>query len=151
MNRHINKTVLVLAALVWATGCQPPAREAAPLSTEDVAAIKANLEALVKAGLASDWDSFFGQFTEDAVWMASRDLPAVEGLPAMKEGDWVQALESELLPVDIDGRGDLAFARGTFSLLLDYEGAVKHEGKFVTIHRKQSDEAWCIAVYISSD
>ncbi len=150
MNRHINKTVLVVAALFWATGCQPPAREAAPLSTEDVAAIKANLEAFVQAGLAADWDSFFGQFTEDAVWMGSRNSPAEVGLPAMKKGDWVLALESELLPVDIDGRGELAFARGTFSLLLDYEGAVKNEGKFVTIHRKQSDGTWRIAVYIAN-
>ena len=150
MNRHINKTVLVVAALFWATGCQPPAREAAPLSTEDVNAIKANIEAFVHADLAADWDSFFGQFTEDAVWIWSPDLPAMEGLPAMKKLNWVRALESELLPVKIDGRGDLAFARGTFSLLLDYEGAVKHEGKFVTIHRKQSDGAWRIAVCISS-
>ena len=83
MNRHINKTVLVVVALLLLTGCQPQVPEAPPLSTEDVNAIKANLEAWVHADLAADWDSFFAQFTDDAVWMYRPNLPAVEGLPEM--------------------------------------------------------------------
>ena len=61
--------------------------------------------------------------------------------------DWVRALEEELTPTQVDGRGDIAFARGTLSLLLDQKGAVKHDGTFLTVLRKQSDGSWRMAAY----
>ncbi len=148
------RLLLVSLCLVLMSGCAPAQRqsgqEAAQLSVEDAAAIRANLDRFVQSDLAGDWDSFFAQFTEDAVWMYSPDGPAVEGVAAMEQGNWARALEKELSPVQIDGRGDLAFARGPFSLLLDREGAVKRQGHFVTIHRKQSDGSWRIALFIAN-
>ncbi len=73
--------------------------------------------------------------------------PPVEGLAAIRTGTWFRALEEELVPVQVEGRGDLAFARGTLSLLLDEKGAVKREGTFLTILRKQPDGSWRMAVY----
>ena len=119
------------------------------LSNEDVAAIKETIQAFVKAGLAGDWDSFFAPFTEDVVWMWSNQ-PATEGLQALKELSWVRAVENETSAIDIDGRDDLAYIRGSQSLLLDYEGAVKDKGKFLMIMRKQSNESWLISVLISN-
>ena len=120
--------------------------DAPPLSAQDVAAIKTTLATWKQAGLAGDWPSFFGQFTEDAVWMGPKG-PAVDGLAAIRKGTWVRALEEELVPVQVDGRGDLAFARGTVSLLLDEKGGVKHEGNFLTVLRKQPGGFWRMAVY----
>src|SRR5947199_10441862 len=84
--------------------------DAPPLSAQDVAAIKATLATWKQASLAADWPSFFGQFTEDAVWMGAKGPPA-EALAAIREGTWFRAREEELLSVQIDGRADLAFAR----------------------------------------
>ncbi|MFX0197843.1 MAG: YybH family protein [Candidatus Hodarchaeota archaeon] len=141
---------LICATLFCITGCKQPTEEAGKLSQEDVSGIKANIEAYVQADLAGDWDTFFAQFTEDVEWTWSRGAPAVEGREAMKKLNLVKALEKEFTAVTIDGRGDLGFARGTFSILLDYEDAVKIKGNFLTVHRKQSDGSWRIAVYIAN-
>jgi len=125
---------------------EPAKYDAPPLSAQDVAAIKATLATWKQASLASDWPSFFGQFTEDAVWMGPKG-PAVDGLAAIRKGTWVRALEEELVPVQVDGRGDLAFARGTVSLLLDEKDGVKREGNFLTVLRKQPGGSWRMAVY----
>ncbi len=133
----------------WAGGqatLEPTKPDAPPLSAQDVAAIKATLATWKQASLAGDWPSFFGQFTEDAVWTGPKG-PPVEGLAAIRKGTWVRALEEELVPVQVDGRGDLAFARGTVSLLLDEKGGVKHEGNFLTVLRKQPGGSWRMAVY----
>jgi ketosteroid isomerase-like protein len=137
--------VLALASIA----CQPPAQEVTGLSEEDVAAIRAVCEENEQAGLAGDWESFFSHFAEDAVVMW-QNSPAVEGLQAIKGLNWVRAIEYENSIVQIDGRGDLAFVRGTYSLLLDYEGAVKDEGKFLDILRKQPDGSWLFAVWMMS-
>src|SRR5439155_20048517 len=120
-------TAVFLAALLSAAGCRAPTSAAAPLSAPEVAAIKATLETWKQASLAGDWPAFFGHFTEDAVWIGPNG-PPVEGLATIRQGTWFRALEEELVPVQIDGRGDLAFARGTLSLLLDQKGAGKREG-----------------------
>ncbi len=133
----------------WAGGqatLEPTKPDAPLLSAQDVAAIKATLATWKQASLAGDWPSFFGQFTEDAVWMGPKG-PAVDGLAAIRKGTWVRALEEELVPVQVDGRGDLAFARGTVSLLLDEKGGVKREGNFLTLLRKQPGGSWRMAVY----
>ena len=133
----------------WAGGqatLESTKSDAPPLSAQDVAAIKATLATWKQASLAGDWPSFFGQFTEDAVWMGPKGPPG-EGLAAIRKGTWVRALEEELVPVQVDGRGDLAFARGTVSLLLDEKGGVKHEGNFLTVLRKQPGGSWRMAVY----
>ncbi len=142
----------LLAALALAlasTSCQPAAQEAAGLSEADVAAIRAVFEENEQAGLAGDWESFLSHFTEDAVIMWPNS-PAIEGLEAIKSVNWVRAIEYENTIVQIDGQGDLAFVRGTLSLLLDYEGAVKEENKFLYILRKQPDGSWLWAIWISN-
>ena len=145
----VQSLVAVFALAVASTACQPPVPEAAGLSEEDVAAIRAVFEENEQAGLAGDWESFFSHFTEDAVIMWPNEQ-AVEGLEAIKGLDWVRAIEDENSIVQIDGQGDLAFVRGTFSLLLDFEGAVKEEGKVLDILRKQPDGSWLFAVWMMS-
>ncbi len=145
----VQSLVAVFALAVASTACQPPVQEAAGLSEEDVAAIQAVFEENEQAGLAGDWESFFSHFTEDAVIMWPNEQ-AVEGLEAIKGLDWVRAIEDETSIVQIDGQGDLAFVRGTFSLLLDYEGAVRDERKFLDILRKQPDGSWLFTIWMMS-
>ena len=137
---------ILIAALLAGVACRAPTSDASALSAQDVAAIKATLETWKQASLAGDWPAFFGHFTEDAVWIGPNG-PPVEGLASIQQGTWFRALEEELVPVQIDGRGDLAFARGTLSLLLDQKGAGKREGTFLTILRKQPGGSWRMAVY----
>jgi len=146
-SRTLLRTAAVLfAALLPAAGCRPAASDAPSLSAQDVAAIKTTLATWKQASLAGDWSSFFGQFTEDAVWMGPKG-PPIEGLPAMRNGTWLRAREEELVPIQVEGRGDLAFARGTVSLLLDEKGGVKREGTFLTVLRRQLGGSWRMAVY----
>ena len=145
----VQSLVAVFALALASTACQPPAQEAAGLSEEDVAAIRAVFEENEQAELAGDWESLFSHFTEDAVIMWPY-TPAVEGLEAIKRLHWVRAIEDENSIVQIDGQGDLAFVRGTYSLLLDYEGAVRDEGNFLDILRKRPDGSWLFAIWIMS-
>jgi ketosteroid isomerase-like protein len=139
----------VFALVLASAACQPSGQEAAGLSEEDAAAIRVVIEENEQAGLAGDWASFFSHFTEDAVIMWPNS-PAVEGLVAIKRANWVRAIEWETSIVQIDGQGDLAFVRGTYSLLLDYEGAVKEGAKFLDILRKQPDGSWLFAIWINN-
>ena len=146
-SRTLLRTAAVLfAALLPAAGCRPAASDAPSLSAQDLAAIKTTVATWKQASLAGDWSSFFGQFTEDAVWMGPKG-PPIEGLPAMRNGTWLRAREEELVPIQVEGRGDLAFARGTVSLLLDENGGVKREGTFLTVLRKQLGGSWRMAVH----
>jgi uncharacterized protein (TIGR02246 family) len=131
------------------TACQPSGEEAGPLSAADVAAIEALIAAHVQAGLTGDWEAFYSHYADDAVVMWS-NRPAIEGLAALREVKLYRGAEYEVSPVEIDGRGDLAFVRATFSLLLDYEGAATNEGKLVWILRRGPDGSWLIAINISN-
>ncbi len=54
-------------------------------------------------------------------------------------------------PIEIDGRGDLAYLRGTYQMTFAPTGnqpAPQDRGKFVEIRRKQTDGKWLIVVDI---
>jgi ketosteroid isomerase-like protein len=48
--------------------------------------------------------------------------------------------------VDVDGHGELAYTRGTYSLTMQPAGAapMSDTGKFVEVWRKQPDGSWKI-------
>ena len=59
----------------------------------------------------------------------------------------------EVTIVQIDGRGDLAFVRSTYSETYIVEGTpqpIHDTGRIVDIWRKQPDGKWLIAVHISN-
>jgi uncharacterized protein (TIGR02246 family) len=132
--------------------CQAPAPEAAPLSEEDVGAIKASTDSFVEALLAGDWAAFAALYTEDAVVMPP-NVPVVEGRVALQA--FLEPLsrftQVELTIVQIDGRGDLAFVRATYSETFIVEGTpepIHDTGKYVQIWRQQPDGTWLIAINI---
>ncbi|UCC49215.1 MAG: SgcJ/EcaC family oxidoreductase [Gemmatimonadota bacterium] len=150
--RSVLLAVLSLALVTLA--CQPPAAEMAQLSDEDKAAIQNLVDELVQAELAGDWEVVFGMYTEDVVDMPP-NRPAREGLATLRE--WVESQDftvSELTATvaDIDGRGDLAYVRGTYSETFAMGGGepIEDQRKFVLILKKQADGNWRIAIGISN-
>ena len=54
-------------------------------------------------------------------------------------------------PTEIDGRGDLAYVRGTYAMTIMPEGApepIREIGKYVVILQKQPDGSWLVVVDI---
>jgi ketosteroid isomerase-like protein len=144
-----------LALALASTACQPPAQEAGPLSEEDVAAIRAETQEYVETTLARDWDRWVKFYTEDAVFMLPNQ-PALVGREAILQWAQTSALsELTLTPLEIDGRGDLAYIKGTYSLEMTIEGLpepISDRGKYVVILRRQPDGSWPAVVdIINSD
>ncbi len=149
------RIVLVVVALTIASlSCQPAAPEAGPLSDADVAAIRGVLDSLVEAEVAGDWDAVATSFAEDAVFMFP-DQPAVQGLAAWRAFvDQVQPSVQDLTIdiADIDGRGDLAYVRGSYSETMAMGEAEPEQlaGKFLWVMKKQADGSWLCTVTISN-
>lgn len=146
-----SRWVLMMGFIIMA--CQSPPPEPVSLPDEDRTAVSAMHDAFRDALIAGDFATLAGMYTENGVLMPPNG-PAVEGRANIQT--WGEAFpkvtEATITPVEIDGRGDLAFVRGTFSLTFapEAEGAepAQDQGKFVDILRKQADGAWLIAVDI---
>jgi uncharacterized protein (TIGR02246 family) len=125
----------------------------APLSDEDVAAIKALGPAMDKAALAGDWDAAVALFTEDVVMMGPNS-PIIQGrstLLEMTKSSGMTVTEHVLELVEVDGYGDIAYGRGNWVEAFSIEGVeepVKDEGKVLGILRKQPDGSWLIAIWM---
>ena len=152
MRVRIVAAVLLPAAIVLSS-CQPGV---AALSDEDVAAIRDLGEReIVAALLAEDWDRFAATFTEDAVRMPPNE-PLHQGREAIREWaetNWGPLTLTEFTQpmVSIDGRGDLAYIRGTYSATSEVPGfpqPVTDVGKVVAIMRRQDDGRWLVSVAI---
>jgi len=159
MRRSVAFTALSVAfiALMFMAplaACQAPAPEVGPLPEEDVAAITASSAAFVEAVLAGDWAAVAAFYTEDAVLMFPNEL-VVEGRMAVQAffDLFPSITQFEPTIVQIEGRGDLAFVRATYSMTILVEGTPEptHDtGKYVEIWRKQPDGKWLLAVDISN-
>ena len=123
-----------------------------PLSAEDVAAIKAIGPAMDKAVLAGDLEAALALFTEDVLVMGPNS-PTFQG-----RSTWLEIVNSlgmtvtehMLEFVEVDGFGDIAYARGIWKEAYNIEGVEelhKDEGKALGVLRKQSDGSWLIAIW----
>ena len=145
----------LVLVLCFTFSCQKQAEEVAeevgvaPLSDEDVAAIKASTEAFVQAVKSEDWTALAALYTGDAVVMPP-NTPMIQGREAIQAWNETSPpiTEFNLTIVEIDGCGDLAFVRGTYSMTIALEGApepIQDTGKYIEIRRKQEDGSWLIA------
>jgi len=121
------------------------------LSDEDVAAIKAIGPALDKANLAGDFDTVVEMMTEDVLLMNPNEqiiqgrAEALEWFNAFKPATFTEH-KHELL--EVDGYGDIAYARGAYKNAFIFEGIdepIKGEGKTLLILHKQPDGSWLIS------
>lgn len=130
-----------------AAACQPA--PPAGLAEADKAAIRKVVEdtLVIGNGATRDWAAYAGlYYAADAVVLPP-DGPAVEGRAAIER--WLAAfpafsdLKFEIL--ELDGRGDLAYARGRYTMMMTPPGApapVHVTGKYLEIWRKQQDGSW---------
>jgi uncharacterized protein (TIGR02246 family) len=142
-----------LAFILAAAACAGPAPEAGPLTQEDIAAIKDLGERqIVEALLAEDFAAFAALFTEDGVRMPPNE-PLHQGravIEAWASSNWGPLTTTEFTQeaLEIDGRGDLAFARGTYSATVEVPGVsepITEVGKMLAILRKQADGTWLVS------
>jgi uncharacterized protein (TIGR02246 family) len=118
---------------------------AAPLSGADLSAIRAASQAYTQAANIHDWARWAGFFTDDGIFLPP-NTAARTGRGEIEA--WGRAFppmkDLQIEPLEIDGRGDLAFARGRYSLViaLPNQPEVRDVGKYIEIWRKQADGSW---------
>ena len=145
--------VVALGTLALA-GCQQSAP--AGLSDADKAVLRGKAERTMKTVNSKDYASWASDFTEDAEWLGANG-PAVKGREAIQKSVAGGPVISDLAltQVDIDGRGDLAYVRGNFTLKVTPPGApaaIEDKGKYIEIWRKQADGSWKASkVIVNSD
>ncbi len=142
--KRISPVAACVALLVMAA-CQPPGP--ATLSEEDIAGIETTTQAWGEAANTGDWAALGATYTADAVLLPPNE-PAVQGRSDIQA--WFEALppvsDFNLKTVEIEGVGDVAFVRGSYTLTMTPEGmdAVADTGKFLDVRHKQADGSWLI-------
>jgi ketosteroid isomerase-like protein len=137
--------LIALAGSACATASQEPAT----LSEQDVEAIRTLIEQDFTAKLAAhEMESVGAMLTESAVIMPFGE-PQQEGratIVDILDRNWgvLPIAEFTQQALKIDGRGDLAYARGTYSIKVQGQGLpqIQDQGKFLTIFEKQADGSW---------
>jgi uncharacterized protein (TIGR02246 family) len=147
MSRSIGVSVLA-AVMFAAAACQTGGAASAPgLSDADRNTLRQNDEAFAKAANAKNFASMAANYADDATVMPPNG-EAVKGRDAIQK--WLSAFppmsDFRIDAVDIDGRGDLAYTSGTYSVTMTPAGGqpIKDRGKFVEIWAKQADGSWKI-------
>ena len=149
-SNHLGRKAGILLTVVTAllaTGCAPPP---ASLTESDVEAIRASTEAYGDAVSAGDWAATGWLYTEDAVLMPP-NAPAAMGRDAIQEtmASFPPITAFSIVADDIQGVGDLAYVRGTFSITLQAgDNVIEDHGKYLEIRRRQADGSWPITVDI---
>ena len=151
-----NVLAATLALVVATTACQPPAQEAAGLSEEDIAVLKAREEQeWPQAILAGDAAAAAGMHSENAVRLGPNQ-PILEGRANIQASleEWLSKFDvTEFTQTveDINGRGDLAYVRGSVRIAItrvDTGQQIADEQKYVAIIRRQSDGSWLTDIAI---
>lgn len=152
-----------LIALVLLTGACRPAPSADPagsaakpaLAPADMAAILQADSAFAIAANAGSLDGLVAVYAEDASLLPPNE-PALKGREAIRQywGRFLDAytLRFELSTDEVDGRDDLAYVRGHYTLTASPKAkggaAVSERGKFVEVVKRQADGTWRYVVDI---
>lgn len=142
--------IAVPAVAIAAVSCQPQAEAPASLSQEDVTAIREFAAAYRDAALAQDFESLAALYTPDGV-RNPPNAPPAEASPSSLRAGYQGVTELENAPDRIEGRGDLAHARGSYSITVASEGVdapISDTGHYVAILRKQEDGRWLMSYLI---
>jgi uncharacterized protein (TIGR02246 family) len=142
--RKVYAPAVVLIAVIGATGCQ--AQGASGLDPADTTALRAALTAYLDAANTGDATQWAALYADDAVMMPPNS-PAVEGRQAIEA--WIAMLPAITDATggasEVDGAGDLAYVRGTYSMNMLIPGvpeAIPLRGKLLQIYARQPDGAW---------
>ena len=134
-----------VAALLLAVGC---ARGGAPLSEADKAALRAIDQRFGEAVLAKNFAAAAALYATEASLLQPNG-PTVSGRAMIQA--WLEAFPPvstlTIETQDVDGTGDLAYVRGTYTMTFMLPGApgpTEDHGKYLLIQRKQADGSWLI-------
>jgi uncharacterized protein (TIGR02246 family) len=139
---RVTFSLAALVVIVALTACQS---SPAGISDADKAAIRSASQKYVEAANAQNVDAWIQLVSENAVYMPENHAP-LEGRKAVAE--WFSAPQSQgpltlsLTTAEIEGRGDVAFVRGAYSLTRN--NANVGTGNFIEIWQKESDGMWRI-------
>ena len=144
--KRLSLVVVVLLAVV-AAGCQ----RAAGLTEEDKAAIaKVHQDAVTLANTPpTDYAAYVkGYYAPDAEVLMP-NMPAVKGAAAIEQAlaSYPPMTSFKTDIVSLDGRGDLAYARGSYTMTLAPPGvpAITDHGKYIEVWKKQAGGEWRVA------
>ena len=144
--------VVALATCAWLVSLPSEAQTGKGLSQTDVSKINEVTQTAIKAALAKDFATWAALFLDDSVLNPPNE-PAVKGRAAIRA--WLERFppitDFKLNNVKVEGRDDLAYVLGTYTLTIAPPGApgpVKDSGKFVEVRRRQADGRWLVAVDI---
>ena len=122
------------------------------LSSADHEAIRAVSERFSALLVGRDFAALAQLYTQDAVVMPPHQ-PAVRGRAAFE--NWIATFPRvsrfTLKNEEIDGRADVAYVRGTYTMTIHPEGApgpVEDVGKYLEIRKRQPDGSWLLAADI---
>ena len=102
--------IAVVLTIAGATG----ATAQRPLSQADSAGIRKTLSAMTSAGMTGHYREVGRYFTEDGVWMPQEE-PAVEGRGRVQAWFTVGAKDWQHRILEVEGAGNLAYVRATYS------------------------------------
>jgi uncharacterized protein (TIGR02246 family) len=133
--------LLLLAA--GSAACSPAAT--GPLTASDQDAIRSASQAYTRAASGQDWSAWAGFFTADAMFLPPNS-PAKTGRAEIEAWgrEFPPMKDLAIEPLEIEGRGDLAYVRGRYSLVLTLPNQAEQpdSGKYIEIWRKQTDGSW---------
>jgi len=129
----------VLGCLTVACGSPGPQ---AFLDT-DKTAIRASIDSFTVYVVQHRDSMAAAMYAENATFMPPNQ-PMVRGRPAIRE--WMKAFPAIShftgSPIEIDGREDLAYVRGTYQV--SYLAGGTDHGKFVEVRRRDNNRRWLI-------
>ncbi len=150
--RKLGVPIVVVLVLSTVGACQG-GNAAAGLSAADRAAVQKVVADDATAALAArDFAAFANTYTEDAAYLPP-NAAALKGRDAMLTflNAFPPYSDFKAAATTIEGSGDVAYAQGTYSMMLTPPGAsaaVKEEGKWVVTAKKQADGSWKATVGI---
>ena len=126
----------------------PPAAGPAGLSPNDRSAIEGVSQLFAVGANAGDWAAVGATYTPDAVLLPPNG-PVVQGRAAIQAflATFPPISDMQLTTVEVEGAGDLAFVRGTYTMTLMPPGApaIADTGKYLEIRKRQADGTWLIS------
>jgi uncharacterized protein (TIGR02246 family) len=142
MSRRVFALCALSVGILSGAACQASAGR---LSDEDRTALHQNDERFATATNARNFATAASLYLEDAAVLPPNG-ESVQGRQRIQKflSDFPPISDFKLDPVDIDGRGDLAYVRGNYAMTISPPGAppIHERGKYLEIWRKQEDGSW---------
>ena len=146
MNRVSRAIALLLLIAGGLFGCAEQ-RGGSITSESDAAAIRQASSDFALHAEAGDWDAVAALYTEEAVVMPPGQETVIGRSAILDLFSPLTISDFQLVTAEIDGRGDLAFARGTYvwTVRVGDGEPVPDGGKWLTVWRKQADGTWLLS------